>query len=317
MTELSRREFAALVAATAAPLALSPRAFARAITAQDVIDRIQKNIGSDWKRETIDGLKAGDAATAVTGLVTTSLASLDVLQRAVKAGANMIVTAEPTFYSRSDARTPPAGRGRGGPAPNAAPGSAPVQPPAAVPPDPVFTGKNDFITRHNLIVFRLNEHWRQRQPDPLVQGLAKSLGWAQHASATDPRIHEIPATKLESIVSTVSRRLQSRGGLRVVGNPQMPVRRIGILPGSTPIQASLALLPQVDVIVGGGVRECESVEYVRDKAFSGAQKALVLVGRIVSEDPGMSVCADWLRGLVTEIKVTHLSAGDPYWRPGE
>jgi hypothetical protein len=43
----------------------------------------------------------------------------------------------------------------------------------------------------------------------------------------------------------------------------------------------------------------------------------VLVGRIVSEDPGMSVCADWLKGLVTEIKVTHLSAGDPYWRPGE
>jgi putative NIF3 family GTP cyclohydrolase 1 type 2 len=313
MTELSRREFAALVAATAAPLAISPRAFARAITAQDVVDRIQKNIGSEWKRETVDGLKAGEAVTAVTGIVTTSLASLDVLQRAVKVGANMVVTAEPTFYSRGDARTPPAGRGRGGAAPNA----APVQPAAAAPPDPVFTGKNDFITKHNLVVFRLAEHWRQRQPDPLVQGLAKALGWTQYASTGDPRIHEIPATRLESIVGTVTKRLQSRGGLRVVGNPQMPVRRVGLLPGSTPIQASLALLPQVDVIVGGEVREWESVEYVRDKAFSGAQKALVLVGRIVSEDPGMSVCADWLKGLVTEIKVTHLSAGDPYWRPGE
>ena len=111
-------------------------------------------------------LKAGEPATPVTGIVTTSLASLDVLQRAVKAGANMIVTAEPTFYSRGDARTPPAGRGRGGAAPNAAPGSAPAQPPAAVPPDPVFIGKNDFVTRHNLIVFRLTSTGGNASPIP-------------------------------------------------------------------------------------------------------------------------------------------------------
>jgi putative NIF3 family GTP cyclohydrolase 1 type 2 len=310
MTELSRREFAALAAAAAAaPFAFEQHTAARAVTAQDVIDRIQKNIGVEWKRDSFDGLKAGEAATAVTGVATTSLATLDVLQRAVKAGANLIVTAEPAFYSRGDARTPPAGRGRGGAAPNPTP---PPPPPA----DPVFAGKNAFIDKHNLVVFRLLDHWRQRQPDPFAQGVGSTLGWTAYRSPSDPRIYELPATKLEAVVAAVTKKLQSRGGLRVVGDPQTRVQRVGILPGSTPIQASLALLPQVDVILGGEVREWESVEYVRDKAFSGARKALILTGRVVSEEPGMSVCADWLKGLVPEIPVRHIAAGDPYWRPG-
>jgi len=93
------------------------------------------------------------------------------------------------------------------------------------------------------------------------------------------------------------------------------VQRVGLLPGTTPIQAALKLLPNVDVIIAGEVREWESVEYVRDKVFGGEKKGLVLVGRVVSEEPGMSVCADWLKTFVSEVPVRHISAGDPYWRP--
>jgi hypothetical protein len=100
-----------------------------------------------------------------------------------------------------------------------------------------------------------------------------------------------------------------------MGEPTRSVRRIGLLPGTTPIQSALQMLPDVDVIIAGEVREWESVEYVRDKVFSGAGKGLILVGRVVSEEPGMAVCADWLKTLVPEVPVRHISAGDPYWRP--
>ena len=43
-------------------------------------------------------------------------------------------------------------------------------------------------------------------------------------------------------------------------------------PASTPIQAALKMLPNVDVIVAGEVREWESVEYARDKVFAGEKK---------------------------------------------
>jgi hypothetical protein len=75
------------------------------------------------------------------------------------------------------------------------------------------------------------------------------------------------------------------------------------------------MLPNVDVIIAGEVREWESVEYARDQVFSGARKALLVVGRVVSEEPGMQVCANWLKTFVPEAPIRHIPAGDPYWRP--
>lgn len=316
MDQLSRREFAALVATgvvagrIAHPLAFGQGASSASLTAADIIGRIRKNIGAEWKGDSVDSIKAGDASTRVTGVVTTSLASMAVLQQTVKAGANFVVTFEPTFFSRADASTPPAGRGggRGG-------RGAAGPPPAPPPPDPIFTAKNDFIARNNLVVFRLSDHWRARTPDPLAVGFGRSLGWTEYQSADDARRFEVPATTLDALAATLKTTLQARGGMRVIGDPQTRVRRIGLLPGSTPIQASIAMMPNVDVIVAGEVREWESVEYVRDVVFSGQQKGMILLGRVVSEEPGMAVCADWIRTFVPEVAVRHLSAGDPYWRP--
>jgi hypothetical protein len=179
----------------------------------------------------------------------------------------------------------------------------------------VFTGKHEFITRHNLVVFRLSDHWRQRQPDPFAQGIAAALRWSKYQSAGDPLRFDIPALGLDALVSHVKNALRSRGGIRVIGDPRSTVHRVGLLPGTTPIQAALKMLPNVDVIVAGEVREWESVEYVRDKVFAAEKKGLILVGRVVSEEPGMNVCANWLKTFVTEVPTRHMAAGDPYWRP--
>ena len=51
MSHLSRREFNALAAAAAVPFAFirKPTTDAAPLTVQDVIDRIKKNIGVEWK----------------------------------------------------------------------------------------------------------------------------------------------------------------------------------------------------------------------------------------------------------------------------
>jgi hypothetical protein len=182
----------------------------------------------------------------------------------------------------------------------------------------VFAAKNAFIARHQLVILRLSDHWRLRAPDPFAAGFARLLGWTDHQSAADPRRFDLPASSvvaLDTFASTLGTALRSRGGLRIVGNRSARVRRVGLLPGSTPIQASLAMLPEVDAIVAGEVREWESVEYARDVAYSGQGKGLILVGRVVSEEPGMAECAAWLGTLVPEVTVRHVAAGDPYWRP--
>lgn len=290
MSDLSRREFTTLAASiAAAPFLHAQKRSAAAITAQDAIDRIRKNVAVEWRPDSVDSVKAGDPSTIVTGVVTTSMATLAVLRLAVKAGANLVITAHPTFYSRADAR------------PSVA--------------DPVSAGKNEFITRNELVVFRLSDHWRLRRPDPLAQGMAAALGWIKFPTAGDPPRLEIPALTLDALVSNVKKRLNSRGGIRVIGDRQTRVQRVGLLPGTTPIQAALRMLPDVDVIIAGEVREWESVEYVRDKVFAGEKKGLILVGRVVSEEAGMDVCATWLKTFISEVPIRHISAGDPYWRP--
>jgi hypothetical protein len=46
------------------------------ITAREVIDRIQKNVGVPWREQTVDTFKAGDPDTPVTGIATTMMGDL-------------------------------------------------------------------------------------------------------------------------------------------------------------------------------------------------------------------------------------------------
>src|SRR5215472_17367637 len=140
MDPISRREFVTLAVAgavggTSSLYASKPAA---EITAQQIVDRIRQKVGVEWKADSVDAFKVGDPATVVKGIVTTSMATMDVLKQSVKAGANFVITGEPTFYSKSDAASPPAGR-RGGPPP---------------PLDPVFTAKNEFIKSNGLVIWR-------------------------------------------------------------------------------------------------------------------------------------------------------------------
>jgi len=364
MRNISRRHFVALTAAGAAisPFILERRLAAApgAVTAQQIIDRVKANIGVEWGSDDVDTFKAGDPSTIVTGVVTTSMATLDVLQKAVLAGANFVITAAPTFYSRADSNTPggrgvgAGGAGRGqapargqsaGPAPAPPPSPAtvsgpgtgasapmpatPAMPQSAVPPappagrasgapppaDPVYAGKNAFIEKHRLVVFRLTQHWNRRTPDPRAQGLANAMGWTKYQAGGDALGYALPGMTLDALASQLKKTLGTRGGIRAIGDRAMTVRTIGLLPGYSLIQAAVAMMPNVDAIVAGEVQEWESAAYAQDVAFAGVKKGFISIGRVVNEAPGMQVCAEWLRSMVPEVPVRHISAGDPYWRP--
>jgi putative NIF3 family GTP cyclohydrolase 1 type 2 len=303
IARLSRRQFAALAAG--APLAFRRQLSGTPVTAASVVERLKANIGVDWKPDSVDGFKAGDPASAVTGIVTTSMATLAVLQAAVKAGANLVITHEPTFFAGTDARQPPPIRG-------GFQTEAPAGPPV---PDPVYAAKNEFVDRNRLVVLRLRDHWRLRRPNPFAEGLGNALGWRNHRAGSDAARYEIPEVTLGALATRVKTALGARGGLRVIGDPKSSIRRAALLPGSTPIGAALEALPTVDVVVAGEVREWETVEYARDTIASGQRKGLILTGRVLSEEPGMRACATWLEALVPEVRVRHIAAGDPYWRP--
>lgn len=281
---LSRRRFAA--AGLLGPIAASAQT---ALTARQVIERIQENIGVEWRAKTVDTFKAGNPDTRVTGIATTVMATLDVLRRASAAKKNLIITHEPTFYNHEDST-----EGLGS--------------------DPVYRAKQELIAKHDLVVFRFHDHWHMRQPDGMFTGLAKDLGWEKFQQGDNPRRYVLSPTTLGELSAAVAKRLRARA-MRVVGKPDSKVSRIGVGVGYNTLQGVMRAWQDVDVVIAGEVREWEGVEYAADAVAAGQQKGLILLGHAISEDPGMKECAAWLGTFVTEVPIEFIPAGEPFWRP--
>lgn len=282
----SRREF--LVGTTAALLSSSVvRAQRPSLTAQQVADRIRASVGVAWRAQTSDGFKAGDPSTAVTGIVTTALASTDTLRRAATAGQNFIVTQEPLFYSAND---DPGNRAK----------------------DPVYLAKKALIDEHRLVIWRFSEHWNARQPNEAARALAAALNWTAEV-ADAPQTYRIPDTTLGALVGQLRKSLPLRGGLRMVGQPTMSVRTVFLAPGTTSLASAVSGLQKADVILAGEPREWEAVPYTLDTWSAERGKGLIAIGRLVSEGPSVQACATWIRSVLPDIRVESISTSDPYW----
>ena len=57
--------------------------------------------------------------------------------------------------------------------------------------------------------------------------------------------------------------------MRIVGNPQMQVRRIAVAARKRADPDHDHVLPQVDALIAGEIREWESSEYARDTVSEG------------------------------------------------
>ena len=296
---ISRRRFAML--AGTAGIAAPGLAGAEPLTAEVAVRRIQTALGGDWPSTGPDGFKAGDPSTVVKGIATTAMATLDVLKQAVKTNTNLVLTYEPTFYSRADGRTPEAtpGRGAGGFGAD----------------DPVVKAKREFIEKNGLVVFRLRDHWQARKENDMVTGLAGALGWSTRRVKDDDALYDIPPATAEATVALIRGKLKLRAGLRAVGDRTATVRRVLLFPGSMTPATMWQRYSEVDLIVAGEVREWENTHYAADVFSAGEKRALVTTGRVVSEEPGMRACAEWLKSVVKEVPAAWIAVGDPYWRP--
>jgi putative NIF3 family GTP cyclohydrolase 1 type 2 len=103
----------------------------------------------------------------------------------------------------------------------------------------------------------------------------------------------------------------------VVGDPQLKVTKVAMLPGAAGSARQISLLERDDVeaLVIGETPEWETVEYVADAVTEHKRKALVILGHIPSEQAGMEECARWLKTFVTEVPVEFIPAREPFWLP--
>jgi hypothetical protein len=165
-----------------------------------------------------------------------------------------------------------------------------------------------------MAVIRLRDHWQARKENEMTAGLADSLGWTKYRVKPDDQLYEIPGATAEDIVALIRKKLNLRGGLRAVGDRKAQVRRVLLYPGAMAPPTMWQRYSETDLIVAGEVREWENTHYAADIYTIGEKRGLVTIGRVASEDPGMRLCASWLKTVVSDVPTRWITAGDLYWR---
>ena len=286
----------------------------KAISAQDLMDQIQKNLGVPWQSQRpdgfADGIHLGNSDTRVTGIVTTFTPTLEVLRRAVASGKNTIICRETPFYSRGE-RAPLFYRN--GPAPSS----------ELTENDAVCRVKREFVSNNNLVIIRFFDNWEARTTDGQLRGLALALGWNKFhlaakkgAEAYRPgnELFVLPKDSLNSLARSIGEKLKIQG-MRVIGDPQSRVSKVALTHGLLLVADVQEILkePGVEVVVGGEPVEWEAGPYFEDLVTAGQAKGLILVGDEASEEPGSGEVAEWLKGFIREVPTEWIPAGEPFW----
>ncbi len=294
--EVSRRSFVLAGAGVSAAEAALVRQAGKTLTAGEIIDRVKANVGVPWRPKTVDNIVAGGAETSVKGIAVMMMATLEMVRRAAASGKNMVITHESTFFSHQDTT-------------------------AGYANDSTYLYKLDFLRKNDMVVFHFHDHWHGRRPDGIAVGMARELGWEKNADPQNPRLFVFPGMPLSRLAGDMQKRLNA-STMRVVGDPNLPVRRVVAFWGSFgggggegPMTSLMFARPDIDVLVVGETREWELVEYAQDSIASGQKKALIMVGHMMSEQAGMKYCAEWLRSFIPEIPVEYLPMEEPFWNP--
>lgn len=293
---MRRRRFIGTLAAALGTATISTDAMAAfsqgaprtaALTVQQVIDLILARIPGAPFAQTVDTLKSGHADQPVKGIVTTMFATVDVVKQCVALGANFIIAHEPTFYNHTDETTWLAD-------------------------DKVCNYKADLLKKHGIAVWRFHDYIHSHRPDGVRMGVLTKLGWEKYYVAGSPVV-TIPGMTLESLVGHTKSALGITRA-KVIGDPSQACQRIAIMPGASGGRSHLAVLNKEtpDAFLCGEVNEWETTEYVRDARAMGQSVSLVVLGHVLSEEPGMEWLVPWLQPMVKGLKVTHVPSGDPY-----
>lgn len=284
MREMTRREFVA-GSAGAVLAGVGVTGQQAGLTPRRIVELIQARLGVTWRTETVDTFKAGNPDTVARGIATTVMATMSVLERAAAAGRNFIITHEPTFYGHTDST-------------------------AEIEADPIYQRKAELIRKNDLVVWRFHDHWHMRRPEPMAQGFFRAMGWEQYFQSSS-RIITIPETTLDAAVRLTRDRFQVKA-LRTIGEPATKVTKVGYMPGYGQLPALMRMLADADLVFTGEQREWEGLYYAHDVVASGRPKGVIVLGHAVSEEPGMKICAEWLKTIITDVPIELIPAGEPF-----
>lgn len=262
---------------------------------KQVIDTILDQFGGVKFEHTCDQLMSGSFDTEVTGIATTFMATVDVINQAIDCGANLIITHEPTYYTGRDTTE-------------------------WLSHDPVYEQKKKLLDDHGIAIWRFHDHMHAAPTDLIYDGLIKEIGWEEYLIKDQkfPHCYEIPEISLSELSAQFKEKLNMKV-IQIVGSPDTKCRRVGILVGGGSLGLGTEEMPMIlmreqnlDVMVCGDIIEWTLCPYIRDATALGMNKAMLVLGHERSEEAGMKYMAEWLVPMLSGIPVHFVDSKEPF-----
>lgn len=236
----------------------------------------------------VDGFRAGDADSAVRGVVVTARASTAVLKHAVELGANLVISRQ-AFLGDSQDR------------------------PVAKP-EPALSEKLALISDRGLMVLRLQDPRTGPAGRSIAEALPRAIGLRAAKpglNLADGLVYAAGGQSVAALVRKIAAATGSRA-VRLVGDPALAAAGVAFATETNRPNALNPLLarPDVNLLVAGEVHETESAAYVMDAIALGQPKALLLAGSIAMEEPAARALAAWL-GSKIDLPVTCIASELP------
>lgn len=259
----------------------------------EIIKKIEAMTPDFAIAQTCDVVHFGDAEQEVKGIVSCFMADVNVVKKAAQLGANFIITHEPTWYSSWEDTS-------------------------WLEENPVYEEKKKLLEKGKITIWRYHDHMHAHRPDLIYAGVEKELGWEKYRLKNSMQPHySIETMRLGELNEFLKKRLDTPVA-RVIGNPDIPVKEIGVLVGGGSLGLGDELMPakfmtkeNLDVLVCGEINEWTSCSFVRDAAMLGMNKAMIILGHNRTEEAGMKYFADILQDMFPEIPVTFVASGEP------
>lgn len=232
----------------------------------------------------------GDMNRDVSKVAVCMIATPEVLRKASEAGAEFLITHEPTFHDSiahyKDGQTFLS--------------------------DPVYLEKKKLIEQLDIPIYRFHDHSHFTEVDKIHAGFVKKLGLKGTFDGERKLTLESPLPVCE-IERLLAERLDLKH-IRFIGQRNKTVKNISLCAGAWGDKCVYEQLnrPDIDLVICGEICEWSICEYVRDSAQLGIDKALFVLGHMSSERSGMEYVCDYINETMKGVTAVYIECGEVY-----
>ena len=231
-----------------------------------------------------DALVWGDGKKDLKKVAVCCIATPDVINEAVKWGADGLITHEPTLFNNlSDTDK-----------------------------DPVVQAKRKLLENADLVINRFHDHSHFTDSDKIIEGVIKKLKWQGEFDGNKKFTFKEPKS-YKDVIADIENELGLKH-IRFTGYENKEIKSISMCVGSWGVDNVIAELRKddIDAVICGEIVEWCICEYVRDAGQLGFKKSLFLLGHMGSEKSGMEYVCEYLTDNIPDVEFKYFDCKEVY-----